>query len=227
MTLKNVGNGLLYQTALIPKMRKVQLIPVASGQLIHTPASARAARIELRNQLIAGDIMTQPADHHPDPDQFPDYPGHQPEPKPAYDPRVTPREPPPPHTTPPTPSKPFNISTGTLIALAILAAGSVIGITMIATGAIGYIIATAGDSSSPPRTAALPQTAPIAPYRHNHRPPTRSSPTFPTTPGPPPPSSGPRCPASTKFAESCCLTEECYRNFSTWDPLRLAPFPAV
>ena len=27
--------------------------------------------------------------------------------------------------------------------------------------------------------------------------------------------------------KACCLTEECYRNFSTWDPLRLTPVPAV
>ena len=25
-----------------------------------------------------------------------------------------------------------------------------------------------------------------------------------------------RCPASTIFADSCCLIQKCYRNFSTW-----------
>ena len=29
--------------------------------------------------------MTQPADRHPDPHQFPDYPGQQPHSRPAYD----------------------------------------------------------------------------------------------------------------------------------------------
>ena len=32
--------------------------------------------------------MTQPANRHPDPHQFPDYPGQQPERRPAYDPRL-------------------------------------------------------------------------------------------------------------------------------------------
>ena len=27
------------------------------------------------------------------------------------------------------------------------------------------------------------------------------------------------CPASTIIADSCCLTEECYRNLSAWDQL--------
>ena len=26
---------------------------------------------------------------------------------------------------------------------------------------------------------------------------------------------------------ACCLTRECYRNFSTWDPLQSTPFPVV
>ncbi len=34
------------------------------------------------------------------------------------------------------------------------------------------------------------------------------------------------CPASTRFAESCCLTEECYRKLSTLDRPPPAPFPA-
>ena len=34
-----------------------------------------------------------------------------------------------------------------------------------------------------------------------------------------------RCPASTIFADSCCLIEKCYRNFSTWD--RSTPRPAL
>ena len=27
--------------------------------------------------------------------------------------------------------------------------------------------------------------------------------------------------------KACCLTEECYRNFSTWDLPQAAPIPAV
>ncbi len=34
------------------------------------------------------------------------------------------------------------------------------------------------------------------------------------------------CSASTRFAESCCLTEECYRKLSTLDRPPPAPFPA-
>ena len=48
MTLKNVGNGLLYQTALIPKMRKVQLGCApggsASGGLKDIPAHTHQNR---------------------------------------------------------------------------------------------------------------------------------------------------------------------------------------
>ena len=35
------------------------------------------------------------------------------------------------------------------------------------------------------------------------------------------------CPASTIFAESCCLIQKCYRNFSTWGPPQPALIPAL
>ena len=35
-----------------------------------------------------------------------------------------------------------------------------------------------------------------------------------------------RCPASTIFADSCCLMEKCYRKLSTWGHPRPALFPA-
>ena len=35
------------------------------------------------------------------------------------------------------------------------------------------------------------------------------------------------CPASTKYAESCCLIQKCYRNFSTWGPPQPALIPAL
>ena len=35
------------------------------------------------------------------------------------------------------------------------------------------------------------------------------------------------CPASTIFADSCCLIEKCYRNFSAWGPSRPALIPAL
>ncbi len=38
---------------------------------------------------------------------------------------------------------------------------------------------------------------------------------------------GASCPASTKYAESCCLIQKCYRNFSTWGPPQPALIPAL
>ena len=58
MTLKNVGNGLLYQTALIPKMRKVQLACVKGPHLIREnsdPSRLSLSRLErCRRDLSAG-----------------------------------------------------------------------------------------------------------------------------------------------------------------------------
>ena len=108
--------------------------------------------------------MTQPKDHHPDPDQFPDYPGQQPHSRPAYNPQVTPQEatPPSPPNPPPSRLRPPNITSGPLLAMTIVAAGAIISLTVIAAGAIGYIIATTGNDPAPPETtAALTQPAPV------------------------------------------------------------------
>ena len=36
-----------------------------------------------------------------------------------------------------------------------------------------------------------------------------------------------RCPASTIFADSCCLIQKCYRNSSTWGPPQPVLIPAL